>query len=126
MHYQIDDVFLPNNSSSFWSSLKGVFNNLFKYGNGKEKNFVMMRYTIFEALYNICMKGILPIAPKGSTNNMLFMKSLLRNFFRASKESHHGTIFLWEKVRPTTYYEVIIIPWLNLWTILFVLVIVWL
>ena len=106
-------MFLPNNSSNFWSSLKGVFNNLFKYGNGKEQNFVRMRYTIFEALYNNCMKGILPIAPKGSQNNMLFKKSLLRNFFHARKESYHGTFFMWKKVQPNTYYEVIIIWWLQ-------------
>ena len=97
-------MFVLNEKSSFWRAFKGVLETFLN--TGKEKSLIMTRCKIFETLLQLCEEGELPVDSKHYIKNMLFKKALLRNFFDSKKEKYRY-VDQWEKLRSTTYYEVI-------------------
>ena len=102
--YQIDDVFIPNERSSFWGTVKGLLKGIFE--TGKEKSLKLRRLKVFETLLKCCENGDLPIDSKHYSRNLFFKKCLLRNFFSAKMANVYNHVYSWKKLEFTCQHEV--------------------
>ena len=96
-------MFIPNEKSSIWGTVKGLLKGIFE--TGKEKSLKLRRSKVFETLLKCCENGDLPIDFKHNSRKVFFMKCLLQNFFSA-KIAFYNDVFPWNKLEFTYQHEV--------------------